>query len=77
MKPRFSKLRTCASCEWIFTATVEAPECPRCGFGSYGARYVYGTNAYHFRDTQSPWKRRMMGKYGVELDREIKRSKKD
>lgn len=48
-----SKLRVCASCEWIFNTGVE---CPKCGFGSYSARYVYGNKAYTYAKNQKPWK---------------------
>lgn len=45
-----TRLCTCASCEWIFTLDQQHPTlggCPKCGFGYYGARYVYGAKAYH------------------------------
>ena len=62
---KFSKLRVCASCEWIFDIS-EANEnggCPKCGFGHYGARYVYGDKAYKYKKTQEPWIERKMSKY--------------
>lgn len=52
-----AKLRCCASCEWIFNVGVT---CPRCGFGSYGAYYVYGKACYRYAKTQVPWKRRII-----------------
>ncbi len=58
----------CASCEWIFRGDWE---CPKCGFGSYGARFVYGPKAYRYEKTQEPWKRKKMLAYGSKLDDEI------
>ena len=52
MDQRHAKLRVCASCEWIFRNKTS---CPRCGFGHYGARYVYGDKCYNFEKTQLPW----------------------
>jgi len=49
-----AKLRTCASCEWIFKMKDNDPTCPKCQFGSYGARYVYGNIAYRYAKTQEP-----------------------
>lgn len=65
------KLRVCASCEWIFK---EEGMCPKCGFASYGARYVYGNIAYTYAKTQEPWKRKKMKKYEYELDKEINKA---
>ncbi len=58
MKPKLSPqqratLRVCASCEWIYRGAPHS--CPKCGFASYGARYVYGDRAYRFEWTQEPW----------------------
>ena len=61
-------LRVCASCEWIFTGNVE---CPKCGFGSYGARHVYGDKAYRFKITQEPWRDQKMANYAHRLYQEI------
>ena len=60
-------LRCCASCEWIF---VNHTDCPKCGFGSYTAHYVYGKLAYKYAKTQEPYleKRRLK-----ELDRRDRR----
>ena len=63
-----AKLRVCASCEWIFDSGVE---CPKCQFGSYGARYVYGNKAYRYTRTQAPWMEKKMSDYAVKLLREI------
>lgn len=66
-----AKLRTCASCEWIFDDGVG---CPKCGFGSYGAHYVYGKLAYRYKVTQEPWKNKKLAKYAGELQDEINNS---
>lgn len=68
-----AKLRVCASCEWIFN---EGIECPKCQFGSYGARYVYGDICYRYAKTQHPWRDKKLTNYMVKLDREISDSKK-
>ena len=47
-----AKLRVCASCEWVFENKLS---CPKCGFGHYGARYVYGNKCYRLKKTQTPW----------------------
>jgi len=59
-----AKLRVCASCEWVFLGGVE---CPQCGFGSYGARYVYGNRAYRYKKTQEPWIERKIEHYRLTL----------
>lgn len=66
-----AKLRCCASCEWIFQNGVE---CPKCGFGSYGARYVYGNKAYRYKYTQEPWYQKKIDGYSLKLLSEIKES---
>lgn len=63
-----AKLRVCASCEWIFTDGVT---CPKCQFGSYGARYVYGNKAYRYVKSQKPWFDRKVADYSVKLLQEI------
>lgn len=68
---KFAALRVCASCEWVFKATPENPECPKCGFGSYGARWVYGGKAYRYQKTQEPWKNKKLFRYEMKLNREI------
>jgi hypothetical protein len=63
-----ANLRCCASCEWIY----EGPRgCPKCGFASYGARFVYGNMAYRFKITQKPWMDRKMEKYHMQLMDEV------
>jgi len=66
----FPRLRVCASCEWIFkTGDVT---CPKCQFGSYGARRVYGQRAYQHAKTQVPWKQKKLNVFQYKLDAEIK-----
>lgn len=67
---KLAALRVCASCEWVFK--LPAPEgCPKCLFGHYGARYVYGNRAYRYARTQEPWYRKKMDAYSDALAREI------
>lgn len=77
-------LRVCASCEWIFKTTERDEEgfagespftCPKCGFGSYGARSVYGDSCYRLAKTQENWKSRKLDRYEHDLDEEIKKCK--
>ena len=63
-----ANLRVCASCEWIYKGVRD---CPKCGFGSYGARYVYGNKAYAYAKTQEPWIERKIAAYHMELWKEI------
>lgn len=73
-----ANLRTCASCEWIFSRIIgEHPLCPKCGFVTYGARHVHGDNAYRFKKTQKPWKDRRMKDYESQLNQEIEKGFKD
>lgn len=66
-----AKLRVCASCEWVFK--LPAPEgCPKCQFGHYGARYVYGNKAYTYARTQKPWYEKKMAFCSGTLLREIR-----
>ena len=65
-----AKLRVCASCEWIFSDGIM---CPKCEFGSYGARYVYGNKAYRFKVDQFPWKEKKLFEYMMKLNKEITR----
>ena len=51
-KHKRAKLRACASCEWIFN---KGATCPLCGFGSYGARYIYGNKCYRYQYSQVRW----------------------
>lgn len=67
-------LRTCGSCEWIFKMVDNDPTCPKCEFGSYGAKYVYGNRAYRYAKTQHPWKQKKMFSYDCKLDKEIMQS---
>lgn len=65
-------LRVCASCEWVFR--LPAPDgCPKCQFGHYGARYVYGNRAYRYEKTQKPWYDKKMFNFSMGLWREINR----
>ena len=66
-----AKLRCCASCEWIYRATEQKSDCPRCGFASYGARWVHGPRCYRFERTQEPWSDRQLAKRSTELYNEI------
>lgn len=68
-----AKLRCCASCEWIYEGSQD---CPKCGFGSYGARFVYGSKAYRYKLSQEPWKRRKVNAYLVKLQDEINAERK-
>lgn len=75
-----AKLRCCASCEWIYTNDDAVSDvngrgtrsgCPKCGFASYGARFVHGAKAYRFAITQGPWERRRVARFRYELREEI------
>jgi len=65
---QLATLRTCASCEWIHTGFVG---CPKCGFATFGARYVYGNAAYRYKRTQEPWLKKKMQTYEWTLLDEI------
>lgn len=69
MKSKDAVLRTCGSCEWIYSDTPKSKEtgCPKCGFASYGARSVYGNRAYKYAKTQKPWFDKKMSDYAVKL----------
>jgi hypothetical protein len=76
MKQKDAKLRVCASCEWIFKNSNDTEkDCPKCGFGHYGARFVYGVNAYLYAKTQKPWFDKKMTDYSIKLRQEIDESK--
>jgi len=62
-------LKTCASCEWIYQ---EDADCPKCGFVSYGARYVYGQKAYRYATTQQPWLDKKLKSYRDKLLKEVR-----
>ena len=66
---RVAELRVCASCEWIYKGKDCA--CPKCGFGSYGARYVYGDICYTWQHTQKPWYDKKMANFSCGLVQEI------
>ena len=74
MNQKTAPLRTCAACEWVFVKKGEDTTCPKCGFVSYGARFVYGNAAYRYARTQKPWKDRKMLNYEIGLNREIKQA---
>jgi hypothetical protein len=67
-----AELRVCASCEWIFKG-AELP-CPKCGFATYGARFVYGNKAYAFAITQKPWMEKRVESYKRTLLAEIQKT---
>lgn len=72
MKQKDAKLRVCASCEWIFRKQDdETISCPKCGFGHYGARFVYGDKCYEFEKTQEPWMKKRIEEYRHKLLKEI------
>lgn len=73
---KFVKLRTCASCEWIFNAINNDPTCPKCEFGSYSAKYVYGNKAYRYKLTQEPYKNKKLEELHYKLLLEIKENNK-
>lgn len=73
-RQQLAKLRVCASCEWIFERVNDDPSCPKCSFGSYGARYVYGDQAYRYAKTQQPWLDRKLIDYEMKLRQEIRES---
>lgn len=63
-------LRVCASCEWMFKKT-HTTQCPRCGFCSYSAHYVYGSKAYQYAKTQKPWREKQLANYQFTLERMV------
>ena len=79
-KYRLANLRVCASCKWIYRLSDNPNKdhehwsegsCPQCGFGSYGARYVYGKRAYQYAITQKPWFDEKLFSYEMKLLEEI------
>lgn len=71
-----AELRVCGSCEWIFPRRPATPEdsgtgCPKCGFASYGAHWVYGHKCYRFKRTQQPWLDRKVAAHTQTLLSEI------
>lgn len=73
MAKKPANLRTCASCEWIFSLSDTNGDvtCPKCYFGSYGAFYVYGNKAYTYHKKQTPWLEKKLARYSAELHKEI------
>ena len=69
MSQQKANLRTCASCEWIYKG--RGNPCPKCGFASYGARYVYGNKAYGYLITQQPWFNNKVSDFESKLFSEI------
>jgi hypothetical protein len=65
-------LRVCASCEWIYSGQID---CPKCGFGSYSAYYVYGNKCYQYKLSQKPWLEKKLFIYQQKLLKEINESK--
>jgi hypothetical protein len=63
-----ANLRCCASCEWIYEGHRD---CPKCGFASYGARFVHGDRAYRFKRTQQPWINNKVNRFLNELEEQI------
>jgi predicted RNA-binding Zn-ribbon protein involved in translation (DUF1610 family) len=81
-----ANLRCCASCEWIFLRDpnkIDDDEenygfdCPKCGFVSYAAHYVYDKKCYKYAKTQEPWLERKISKYRYKLLAEIKQEQID
>lgn len=66
-----AKWRVCASCRWIFN---HGSACSQCGYGSYGARYVYGPKVYRLYKTQKPWKDQKIDKCLYNLEKVIRES---
>ena len=64
-----ANLRCCASCEWIYRGLVD---CPKCGFASYGAKYVHGNKCYKYEVTQQPWIERKVARFTYELMTEVR-----
>jgi hypothetical protein len=48
-----------------------------CGFSHYGARYVYGKDAYRYEKTQQPWIDRKVNTYKCMLYAEVGRRMKE
>lgn len=69
-KQKTANLRVCASCEWVYRFT-QSRECPKCGFASYGARWVYGNKCYRYEKTQELWLEKKLTKYEMQLRQEI------
>lgn len=63
------------SCEWIYKGDQTC--CPKCGWPSYSAHYVYGNKAYRYKLTQKPWRDKKMATYSGELDKIIKMNQEE
>lgn len=68
-----AKLRICGRCSWIFEAGTD---CPKCGFCSYGARYVLGDSCYRLKVSQRKWFEYQMSLRARQLLDEIAESNK-
>lgn len=68
---RTAELRVCGSCEWVFKMT-HSVQCPRCGFGSYGAHAVYGYAAYKLAKSQKYWIKKQLIKAEARIAKEAK-----
>jgi len=66
-----AKVRCCMSCEWIYKGPGE---CPKCGWASYGGRFIFGNKVYRHLKTQEPWCNRKLSDYASQLEREIRES---
>jgi hypothetical protein len=64
-----ARLFCCMHCEWIYKG--DPGECPKCGWPSYSAHYVYGERAYRYAKTQKPWKDKKMASYEFQLNKII------
>ena len=69
-------LRICGCCSWIWKKTdPEDTDCPKCGFASYGAFWVYGHKVYKYAKTQELWISYKVDKYLLKLYKEIEEKK--
>ncbi len=71
MAGRKTVLRVCASCEWIFKGGDFAVSCPKCSFGSYGAKSVFGKKCYRYAKTQQPWIDKKVTECTIKLIKEV------
>lgn len=79
MKPNNQKnafIRICASCQFVFDSRLtDSISCPVCDFGSYGARFVLGSNYQIEKKLQRPHRSLIASKYlhliNVEVDKNI------
>lgn len=74
-------IRMCASCRFVFDIRLQerSPNCPVCGYGSYGARYVLGKNYYSYLKHQKGHKKLIRDRYAdiaeYEINKNIKKFK--